>query len=134
MHFFYTVLINVTLEYFLISDRAIHPSYSLSERKLVYICPLPLEAPSHLPPFPTPLGGHRAPGLSSQHHIANSHWLSVLQPMPDLCSPSNTAFEHSMAEANTILWGDCPPIKKKKKENKRKETWQFSTLDFPHKL
>ena len=26
-----------------------------------YVCPLPLEAPSHLPPHPTPLGCHRAP-------------------------------------------------------------------------
>ena len=28
----------------------------------VYTCPLPLEPPSHLPPHPTPLGGHSAPG------------------------------------------------------------------------
>ena len=28
----------------------------------VYICPLPLEPPSHLPPCPTPLGCHRALG------------------------------------------------------------------------
>ena len=33
----------------------------------VYICPLPLENPSHLPPYPTPLGCHRAPALSSLH-------------------------------------------------------------------
>ena len=31
----------------------------------VYICPLPLEPLSHLPPHPTPLGCHRAPGLIS---------------------------------------------------------------------
>ena len=36
----------------------------------------PMSPPSwtSLPP-PTPLGCHRALGLSSQHHIANSHWL-----------------------------------------------------------
>ena len=28
---------------------------------LVYICPLPFETPSHLPPHPASLGGHRAP-------------------------------------------------------------------------
>ena len=44
----------------------------------VYICSLPLEPPLPLPPYPTPLGGDRALGLSSQHHTANSHWLSVL--------------------------------------------------------
>ena len=32
---------------------------------LAYICPLPLEPPSHLPPHPTPLGYHRAPGWAS---------------------------------------------------------------------
>ena len=34
-------------------------------KSLVYVRPLPLESPSHLPPHPTPLGCHRAPGLSS---------------------------------------------------------------------
>ena len=43
-----------------------------------YIRPLPLESPSLLPPHPTPLGCHRAPGLSSLHLTANSHWLAVL--------------------------------------------------------
>jgi len=43
----------------------------------VYISPLPLEPPSHLPPHPTPLGGHRAPALGSLYHTANSHWLSI---------------------------------------------------------
>ena len=38
-----------------------------------YIC-----LSSHFPLHPTPLGCHRAPGLSSLHHIANFHWLSVL--------------------------------------------------------
>ena len=44
----------------------------------VYMCPLPPEPPSHLPPHPTPLGGHRALSLSSLRHTAHSHWLSVL--------------------------------------------------------
>ena len=39
---------------------------------------IPMSPPSHLPPHPTPLGCHRAPDLSSLHHTANSHWLSVL--------------------------------------------------------
>ena len=44
----------------------------------VYICPLHLEPLSYLPPFPTPLGCHRAPDLYSLHHTANPHWLSIL--------------------------------------------------------
>ena len=44
----------------------------------VYIYPLPLEPPSHLPPHLTPLGCHRAPGLSFLDHTTNSHWLSIL--------------------------------------------------------
>ena len=42
----------------------------------IYIYPLPFEPPSHLPPHPTPLGCHRALGLRSLHHRANSHRLS----------------------------------------------------------
>ena len=45
---------------------------------LLYICPLPLESPSHFPPHPTPLGSHRAPGLSSLLLFSNFHWLSIL--------------------------------------------------------
>ena len=44
----------------------------------VYICPLPPEPPSHLPPHPAPLGCHRALGLSSLRRTENSHWLSIL--------------------------------------------------------
>ena len=44
----------------------------------MYICTLPLETPSHLPPHPTSLGCHRALGLSPLHHTANSHQLSIL--------------------------------------------------------
>ena len=31
-----------------------------------------------LSPYPTPLGCHRAPNLSSLHHSANFHWQSIL--------------------------------------------------------
>ena len=44
----------------------------------MYICPLPLEPPSHLPPHPIPLSCHRASDLSFRYHTANSHWLSRL--------------------------------------------------------
>ena len=30
------------------------------------------------PTHPTPLGCHKSPGVSSLHHSANSHWLSIL--------------------------------------------------------
>ena len=44
----------------------------------MFIYPLPLEPPSHLPPHPTPLGCHRALDLGSLHHTGNSHWQSIL--------------------------------------------------------
>ena len=44
----------------------------------IYICPLPLKPSSHLPPYPIPLGYHRAPTLGSLCHTANSHWVSTL--------------------------------------------------------
>ena len=34
--------------------------------QVLYICPLPLEPPSHIAPHPTPLGCHRAPGWASR--------------------------------------------------------------------
>ena len=37
-----------------------------------YTCSLPLELPPDLPPHPTLLGGHRAPGLSSLCYRAAS--------------------------------------------------------------
>ena len=40
--------------------------------------PPPSGPPFHLPPQPTPLGCHRVSGLSSLHHTADSHWLSIL--------------------------------------------------------
>ena len=48
------------------------------ESTLVYICPIPLENPFHLPPHPTLLGHHRGLALGSLHHRTNSHWLSIL--------------------------------------------------------
>ena len=44
----------------------------------VYMCPLPLEPPSHLPSHPTPLGCHRAPSVISLSNTANTHWLPIL--------------------------------------------------------
>ena len=44
----------------------------------VHLCPPILEPSSHLLPYPTPLGCHRAPALGSLHHTASSHWLSIL--------------------------------------------------------
>ena len=47
------------------------------ESAMVYMCPLPLKPPSHLPPHPSPLGCHRAPSLSSLSHKSNTHWLPI---------------------------------------------------------
>ena len=44
----------------------------------IYKCLLPPEPSFHFLPLLTPLGCHRAPGLSSLHHTAHSHWLSIL--------------------------------------------------------
>ena len=45
----------------------------------VFMWPLHLEPPSHLPPHPSSC--HRAPGLSSLHHTADSPWRSVYRIM-----------------------------------------------------
>ena len=44
----------------------------------IYVPPHFLEPSSHLPLHPTPLGCHRALGLSSLNYTANSHLLSIL--------------------------------------------------------
>jgi len=44
----------------------------------IYVCPFPLEPPSHPPPHATRSGLSQSTMLSSLHHTANSHWLSVL--------------------------------------------------------
>ena len=51
------------------------PCINMSQPQ-VYTCLLPLEPPSHLPPYTTSLGCHGALDLSSLHHTANSYWLS----------------------------------------------------------
>ena len=51
----------------------------------IYICPLPLEPLSHLPPYPTPLTCHRALDLSSVHHTENSHYLHMVMYMYQCC-------------------------------------------------
>ena len=57
--------------------------YIIMNQPWIYILPLPLEPPSHLPPHPTPLGCHRALGLiwiGTNHFIClgpffNPSWL-----------------------------------------------------------
>ena len=44
-------------------------SYINMNQPQVYLCPLPLEPPFHLPPHHTPLGSHRALDLSSLYGI-----------------------------------------------------------------
>ena len=44
----------------------------------VYICPLPLESPSHLPPHPTLRGCHRALALGSLHHTLGASLIAQL--------------------------------------------------------
>ena len=44
----------------------------------VYICPLPLESPSHLPPHPTLIGCHRALALGSLHHTLGASLIAQL--------------------------------------------------------
>ena len=64
----------------------------------MYICPLPLELPSNLPLHPTPLGCHRALGLSSLGQAANSRWLAVLHTvmcMFQSCPVSTSLFIES---------------------------------------
>ena len=40
----------------------------------VYICPLLLEPPSHLPPYPSPPGCHRAPGWVNLNLMMKNSW------------------------------------------------------------
>ena len=63
-HFIFSWRI-ITLQYVFVS--AIHQHESVIG---IYICLLPLESPSHLPPLPTTLlGFHRARGLGSLRYI-----------------------------------------------------------------
>ena len=59
----------------------------------VYICPLPLEPPSHFPPHPNPSRLSQSTALSSLLHTAKSHWLSLLHTvmyMFQCCSLSSS--------------------------------------------
>ena len=51
-------------------------TYNINQLQ-VYVCSLALEACSHRPLRPTPLGCHRA-RVDSLCHTAHSHWLSIL--------------------------------------------------------
>ena len=68
-----------------------------------------------LPPHPTPLGCHRAPGLSSLRHTANSHWLAILHTVmymfPCCClnsSPSLHPPLHSQVCSLCLHLHCCP--------------------------
>ena len=50
----------------------------------IYMFP-PSWTPSQLPPHLIPPGCHRAPGLCSLHHTADSHWLSILHVVIHIC-------------------------------------------------
>ena len=50
--------------------------YINMNQPLIYVCPLPVEPLSHFWLHPTPLGCHKALGLSSLCQTANLHWLS----------------------------------------------------------
>ena len=70
----------------------------------VYICPLPLEPPSHLPPHPNPSRLSQSTALSSLLHTAKSHWLSLLHTvmyMFQCCSFSSS---------HTLLPLLCPEV------------------------
>ena len=70
----------------------------------VYICPFPLEPPSHLPFHPKSLGCHKAPDLSSLSHTANSHWLSVLHMVIQILSCCSVNLSHC------LLSSLCPQV------------------------
>ena len=52
--------------------------YIKMNQHYIYICPLPLEPPPHLPHHPMPLSCHKAQSLGSLHHTSNIHQLSIL--------------------------------------------------------
>ena len=73
-----------------------------------------------LPPYPTPVGCHRAPDLSSTHHTANSHWLV------DLCSVS--AGKESTCNAGDL--GSIPGLGRFPWRNERLPTPVFWPGEF----
>ena len=68
------------------------------------IRPFPFKPPSHLPLHPTPLGCHRALGLGSLHHTANSHQLSVLHMVMYMFQC------HSLNSSQPLLPPLCPKV------------------------
>ena len=59
----------------------------------VYVTLLPLEPPFLLH-LPTLLGFHRAPGLGPLHHMANSHWLTILHMLRCMLQCSSLKSSH----------------------------------------
>ena len=69
-----------------------------------YTRTLSLEIPFHLLPHPTALGCHRALGLGSLSHTANSHWLPVLYMVIFM-------FQfYSVSSSHTFLPLLCPQV------------------------
>ena len=97
-------------------DGFCHISTWISHRYVyvLYVCPLRLERPSHLPPHPTPLDCHRAPDLSSLSHTANFHWLSSLTYgnvsvliLLSVCSPVPSPHVHKSVLVSLSLRPPC---------------------------
>ena len=75
--------------------------YISMNQPYVFICPLCLEPPSHLPPHLTPLCCHRAPYLSSLCHMGNScqlaiNILHVVMYMFQCYSPNSSRLLHTL--------------------------------------
>ena len=77
------------------------------------MCSLPLEAPSHLPPHPTPLGFHRAPGwvpyaAEQLPTAAAAAAAKSLQSCPTLRNPIDSSPRGSAVtgtlQARTLEW------------------------------
>ena len=58
----------------------------------IVIYMLPLEPPFHLPSHLTPLGCYGALGLSSLHHRANFHGLSILHMVKYMFQENEASF------------------------------------------
>ena len=74
----------IVLIKFIFNWKIIAPQYCVGFHKTLtqtshrHICSFPLELPSNLPPHPTSLCCHRAPGLSSLCNRDNFHWLCFI--------------------------------------------------------
>ena len=74
----------------------------------IHMSPHTLQPPSHFPSHSTPLGCHRASGLSSLGHSANPHWLSILHRVMymfqcDSLNPSHLYFPHCVKFCSLCL-------------------------------